>query len=78
MVDFKKRNFKQTEFMSFPKLEKIEIKLTGRQKRDFVMLSGILATVWLPPPSTTSYELARIIYRPDALDQRLTKYFLTG
>ena len=42
------------------------------------MLSGILATVWLPPPSATSYELARIICRPDALDQRLTKYFLTG
>ena len=42
------------------------------------MLSGILATVWLPPPSTTSYELARIICHPDALDQRLTKYFLTG
>ena len=62
----------------FQNWKKIEIKLTGRQERDFVMLSGILATVWLPPPSTTSYELARIICHPDALDQRLTKYFLTG
>ena len=41
------------------------------------MLSGILTAVWLPPPSLTSYELARITFRPDALDQRLTKYFLT-
>ena len=40
-------------------------------------LSGILATVWLPPPASTSYELDRITFRPEALDQRLTKYFLT-
>ena len=33
------------------------------------MLSGILATDWLPPPFPTSYELARLTFRPDALDQ---------
>ena len=42
------------------------------------MLSGILATVWLPPPSPTSYELLRITFLPDALNQRLTKYFFNG
>ena len=57
--------------------KKHEIKFTGRQKSGFVMLSSILATVWLPPPSPTSYELARITFRLNALDQRLTKYFLT-
>ena len=41
------------------------------------MLSGILGTVWLLPPSPTSYEIGRITFRPDALEQRLTKYFLT-
>ena len=41
------------------------------------MLSGILDIVWLLPPSPTSYENARITFRPDALEQRLTKYFLT-
>ena len=41
------------------------------------MLSSILATVWLPPPSPTSYELTRITFRLDALNQQLTKYFLT-
>ena len=41
------------------------------------MLSGILATVWFLPPSPTSYKIARITFRPDTLDQRLTKYFLT-
>ena len=41
------------------------------------MLSGILATVWLPPPSLISYEHARITFRPDALDQLLAKYSLT-
>ena len=64
--------------MSFAKLEKTRNKFTGRQKRDFVMLSSILVTVWLPLPSPTSYELARITFRLDALDQQLTKYFFNS
>ena len=48
--------------------EKHKIKLTGRRKRGFLMVSSILATYWLLPPSPTSQEIARITFRPDALD----------
>ena len=48
----KERNFIDREFMSFAKVgQKIKLNLKVAEKE----ISGILAIIWLTPPSPTSY-----------------------
>ena len=52
----KERNFIDREFMSFAKVgKKIKLNLKVAEKEILFIFAGILAIIWLTPPSPTSY-----------------------